>query len=485
MKYATYIALIATVSSVEGSKLNQVPAKMDKPPARMEKPPAMAQVKSQARAKKDAEILDKVRKYKSKHGERLAQKEKSQSKKPVTGPKTSKKTNSTSLAQTHEEATTLRDAADGLGIYVGSAMKYKNMLTDEDVEGGQYASKFLEEFDIMTTENWCKPAQMLKSTDDTLDTWYNKYDGCHYMNDWAVENEIAHRGHALVWPSPGKYPDWFEDNYYDADGAYADEVEAWMIDYIIEVMNEMGELYAWDVMNEAVHNSAAESDTITDYLKTTPFTPIDDFICTAFKTAKTVSDENGWNTLMFYNEYDFESAAEGSEFYTKSANTYHLMKHLVDNDCGIDGVGYQTHIDIGYSDDDIQGIKDSFDMYADLGLYTQFTEIDVRCGKANNNSKYTAYCELEEGDEWTDEMLTAQGDVYRKLANACIFKSNCLSFETWGYVDGDYSFLSDPMNGFMFDDEYNTKKAYTQVFNKLANANRSNNEVVARLAGEI
>jgi GH35 family endo-1,4-beta-xylanase len=82
-------------------------------------------------------------------------------------------------------------------------------------------------------------------------------------------------------------------------------------------------------------------------------------------------------------------------------------------------------------------------------------------------------------------MLTAQGDVYRKLANACIFKSNCLSFETWGYVDGDYSFLSDPMNGFMFDDEYNTKKAYTQVFNKLASANRSNNEVVARLAGEI
>lgn len=82
-------------------------------------------------------------------------------------------------------------------------------------------------------------------------------------------------------------------------------------------------------------------------------------------------------------------------------------------------------------------------------------------------------------------MLTAQGAVYRKLANACIFKANCLSFETWGYVDGDYSFLSDPQNGFMWDEDYNTKKAYTQVFNKLSNANRSNNQVVMRLAGEI
>ena len=336
----------------------------------------MAQVKSEARVKKDAMILKKVQTYLAQNGDRLKEKENSRSKKPITGKKLSQKEkakkNGLELAQTNasEEATTLKDAADGLGIYVGAAMKYKNMLADEDVDGGQYASKFLEEFDIMTTENWCKPAQMLKSTDDTLDTWYSKFDGCHYMNDWAVENEIAHRGHALVWPSPGKYPDWFEDGYYDEGGAYADEVEEWMIDWIITVMNEMGELYAWDVMNEAVHNSAAESDTITDYLKDTPFKVIDDFICTAFQTARTVNDENGWNTLLFYNEYDFESAAEDSAFYTKSQNTYHLMNYLVENDCGIDGVGYQTHIDIGYSDDDIQGIKDSFDMYADLGLYT-------------------------------------------------------------------------------------------------------------------
>lgn len=52
-----------------------------------------------------------------------------------------------------------------------------------------------------------------------------------------------------------------------------------MIDYIIEVMTEMGELYAWDVVNEAISNS----DSV--YIKDSMFSPIDDFICTAFMTA--------------------------------------------------------------------------------------------------------------------------------------------------------------------------------------------------------
>jgi len=33
-------------------------------------------------------------------------------------------------------------------------------------------------------------------------------------------------------------------------------IEDHMIDWIIEVMNEMGELYAWDVVNEAIHNAS-------------------------------------------------------------------------------------------------------------------------------------------------------------------------------------------------------------------------------------
>lgn len=331
----------------------------------------------------------------------------------------------------------MKDAADGLGLYVGAAMKYKNILADEDEENPLYKSTFAEHFDISTVENWCKPGQILKVDEDCESLadcdWYVKYDACHYMNDWFIENDIAHRGHALVWPAPGKYPDWFEALPHTEEADY-ELIEEHMIEYIIQVMNEMGELYAWDVVNEVVSNSSPYG------YKDTVFKNIPDFVCTAFKTAKTVATDNGWDTLMFYNEYDFESMAEGSNFQGKSDAVYDLMEDLASRGCGVDGVGFQTHLDIGYSDDDIQGIADNFERYADIGLYVQLTEIDVRCGK--NKDTYS-YCDLEEGDEWTSDMLNAQAAIYRKLMNKCIYKTNCLSYEAWGYTD-KYSFLSSP-----------------------------------------
>lgn len=198
------------------------------------------------------------------------------------------------MAQTkvRSDGETLKDAADGLGVYMGAAMKWKNFLNDDD---GQYGEVAAREYDLITPENFCKPKMMLKSSDDTLENSYVYYDGCHYLNDYAIEHDMAFRGHALVWPAPGKYPDWFEELEGD------DRLEDWMIDYIIEVMHEMGDMYAWDVVNEAISNSDAE------YIKGSVFNGVDDFICTAFSTAKAVANENGWETLMFYNEYDFES----------------------------------------------------------------------------------------------------------------------------------------------------------------------------------
>lgn len=366
-----------------------------------------------------------------------------------------------------EDGETLKDAADGLGIYIGAAMKWKNFLADED---GQYSEVAAREFDLTTPENFCKPKMMLKSTDDTLENSYVYYDGCHYLNDWAIEHDMAFRGHALVWPAPGKYPDWFEEITDN------EALENWMIDYIIEVMNEMGDMYAWDVVNEVISNSDSE------YIKTSVLSGIDDMVCTAFSTAKAVANENGWDTLMFYNDYDFESMY--GDFATKSDKVYTLMQELVENDCGVDGVGFQTHIDIGYSDENIDGIQDNFDRYADMGLYVQYTEIDVRCGKGPNNAKYTE-CPLEdEDDEWTSDMLVTQGNIYRKLLNSCVYSPNCLSFETWGYTD-KYCFLSDPQKGMPFDDEYNKKKAYTQLLNKLNNTPRTANAVEARNAGDL
>lgn len=105
-------------------------------------------------------------------------------------------------------------------------------------------------------------------------------------------------------------------------------------------MHEVGEVYTWDVVNEAVSNSAKAGSQMNDYLKDTIWYQVPEFVCTAFKTAKTVVQMNGWNTLLFYNDYNFEAGQEGSAFFDKSENVYDLVKYLVDNDCGIDGVGF-------------------------------------------------------------------------------------------------------------------------------------------------
>jgi GH35 family endo-1,4-beta-xylanase len=66
----------------------------------------------------------------------------------------------------------------------------------------------------------------------------------------------------------------------------------------------------WDDVNEAISNSDAV------YLKDNVLTPLDDYVCLAFTTARAVREANGWDTILFYDEYDFES--DQGDFKVKS-----------------------------------------------------------------------------------------------------------------------------------------------------------------------
>ena len=45
-----------------------------------------------------------------------------------------------------------------------------------------------------------------------------------------------------------------------------------------------------------------------------------------------------------------ESMAEGSRFQVKSDKLYEWVRDLKERNCGIEAVGFQTHIDISYTD---------------------------------------------------------------------------------------------------------------------------------------
>jgi GH35 family endo-1,4-beta-xylanase len=107
-------------------------------------------------------------------------------------------------------------------------MNYNHIQSDG--LDGDYVNHAIEEFDLITVENFCKPHQIIKSTNDTLEGMYFDYDNCLWMQEWASNNSMAFRGHALSWYNNHSYPYWYKqvDN--------STELQDMFIDYITESM---------------------------------------------------------------------------------------------------------------------------------------------------------------------------------------------------------------------------------------------------------
>jgi len=151
-----------------------------------------------------------------------------------------------------------------------------------------------------------------------------------------------------------------------------------MLNYIRSTVESVGnDPICWDVVNEAL------DDNTNNYIRESPWKHIDDFICKAFKATRDASPNIG----RFYNDYNILAAS--SWYKNKSDNTYKLVKDLHDRDCGITGVGLQSHIDITF--DQWDGLKSNMKRYADLGLDVHITELDIKCKDC--------------GEHWSDENL--------------------------------------------------------------------------------
>lgn len=105
-----------------------------------------------------------------------------------------------------------------------------------------------------------------------------------------------------------------------------------------------------------------------------------------------------------------------------------MIKNLTARGCPIDGVGFQSHIDINYDDENYDSIRQNIQRYAEIGVKVHFTEIDVRCDQFKPND-----CPYENG--WKPAALKKQAEIYQNLLTICLEEPNCMSFETWGYTD--------------------------------------------------
>ncbi|WP_082918135.1 endo-1,4-beta-xylanase [Oceanobacillus sp. Castelsardo] len=316
---------------------------------------------------------------------------------------------------------------------------------------GESAEVLKHHYNSIVAENAMKPMYIQPKEGEFY------WEDADKIVQFAKENDMYFRYHTLVWHS--QVPDWF---FLDEEGKpMVDEQdpekreknkqlllerERTHIKTIVERYKD--DVDAWDVVNEVIDDGGG--------LRESPWYEITgkDFIKVAFETAREYAGEDA---MLYINDYNNEVDD------VKRDDFYDLVKELVDEGVPIDGVGFQSHIQLGWPS--IEETRESIEMFADLGLDVQITELDVSIYGWPPSGEYNTE------DEIPNSILEELADRYRDLFDLYEELDDKISNVTfWGIAD-NHTWLddraqehSDDGKGkdapFVFDSEYNVKPAY-------------------------
>ncbi len=280
---------------------------------------------------------------------------------------------------------------------------------------------------------------------------------------FAEANEMAVRGHALVWHR--QTPDWV---FYDESGQPrgGDAVLTIMQDHIETVVGHYrGRVDVWDVVNEAIMDdgSLRTHEQEADDQKSLWYGTLgEDYIAAAFHAAHAADPA----AKLFYNDYYNHLPARREAIYE-------LLKSLLAAGVPVHGVGLQAHVATVLSSDpehqshyqSIDNLEAAIQRYASLGLDVQITELDM--------SLYVGGQPYEPEDFYTAATIPAELDRQQAKRYAQLFamfkrNSDLISNVTfWGVAD-DNTWLSEFDSGrsdfpLLFDTEHQPKSAFHAV----------------------
>jgi endo-1,4-beta-xylanase len=316
----------------------------------------------------------------------------------------------------------LKDLAEVLNFHVGTAVPYNRPGTFPN--NPQYVEVLTREFNAVVAENVMKWDAIRWS-----ESSYNFAPGDAIVA-FAEENGMMVRGHTLAWHSQN--PGWLQGKNYTREEA----IEV-LEDHITKVVTHWkGKIKEWDVVNEAI-NDEGHRRTENVWQKWIG----DDWIEIAFRAAHKADPD----ALLFYNDYNLEFLNSA-----KQNAVYNLLKKLLAKGVPIHGVGFQGHFGLEYGGAPLkETIKASIDRFAKLGLYVQFTEVDVRIQIPVNETK-----------------LQQQANSYSNIFSAALEHPACNAVLVWGihdghtWVDGIFPGTTAPL---LFDADFNPKPAYDTV----------------------
>lgn len=276
--------------------------------------------------------------------------------------------------------------------------------------GVAFTSKRLQETDFtnamttyrvrsITPENEMKMG-VLQPQKGTFD-----FSGADAIITYAKAHDMGVRGHTLVWHK--NIPAWV------TDGTWTKAQLTDILDNHIEtVVGHMGnDVYAWDVVNEALDDTAAHARRASIWQQTIG----DEYIAHAFIKAHQINP----TIPLYYNDYGI-IGTNG-----KSDAVYAMVKSLLEQGVPITGVGFQSHLSLN-SHPTVESMQQNMQRFVDLGLEVSVTELDVAIG----SSPATA------------QQLAEQEQIYRDVISACMSTGSCAGITTWGLTD-KYTWLTD------------------------------------------
>jgi endo-1,4-beta-xylanase len=266
-------------------------------------------------------------------------------------------------------------------------------------------------YNSVTAENQFKP-RFLQPKEGL---W--KWEGADSVANFARENNMKIRGHALVWYQ--STPEWMVKD--GSKPASKELLLKRMKTHIETVMNRYKkDVYCWDVVNESISEDSNKPNEI--YRPNDPLFQIlgEEYVAQAFIMARAVDPK----AQLYYNDFRFSDPV-------KRKKIYDLLKRLLDKGVPIDGVGFQTHL---IPDEETEAyLQESIDMFSKLGLKVQITELDVSVYKFRDPKHPDAN---KADDAYTDARKQKQADMFEMVMRVARRNAGTVTGVTfWGTSD--------------------------------------------------
>lgn len=309
--------------------------------------------------------------------------------------------------------------------------------------GDMFGKTVVKNFNMLVLEN----AMKFDATEPSRGRFNWQADG---VVSFAKQNNMKMRGHTLTWH--GQNPDWVANAINAKSSASEKRQEAISIlkNHIFNVVGHYkGQIAEWDVVNECLNDGQgpAVGGGYTTRNWSVWYTGFggEDYIDSAFVWAHQADPD----AKLYLNDYSVGMwQKEG-----KTRAMFNLAKRLKDAGIPIDGVGFQTHTNVGYFDP--SEVEEAIQKFQEIGLNVIITEMDMEGGQRQDKELIRAI---------SDSELKTQAEKYAKLAKILLKYDCCPTFMVWGVVDNrSWLDCSESTKPLLFFEDFTPHQAYIDI----------------------